>query len=222
MKFPDLLHRQHHAFAPVFDPVLTRSNCVSMDLSSSSREFDGLDERAMDAAIERKIEAAGAIAGAGGYLENRSLYRETELFQGDAGRCIHVGVDVFMPAGSAIFAPLDGIVHSFANRRVDGDYGPVIILRHELEGFGFHSLYGHLDEASLDGLGEGETIRKGELLARIGARPSNGNWPPHLHFQLIEDMQGNRGDYPGVVRPDELDFYRRNCPDPTPLLVAAA
>ena len=222
MNFSELLQRQHQAFAPVFDPALTRSNCVSMDLSSSSREFDDLDERSMDAAIERKIEAAGAVAGAGGYLENRSLYRETELFQGDAERCIHVGVDVFMPAGSAIFAPLDGIVHSFANRQVDGDYGPVIILRHELEGVGFHSLYGHLNEASLDGLSEGATIRKGELLARIGARPANGNWPPHLHFQLIEDMQGKRGDYPGVVRPGELDFYRRNCPDPTPLLVAAA
>jgi hypothetical protein len=48
----------------------------------------------------------------------------------------------------------------------------------------------------------------------------NGNWPPHLHFQLIRDMQGKRGDYPGVVRADELAFYRDNCPDPMALLVS--
>ena len=63
------------------------------------------------------------------------------------------------------------------------------------------------------------TIPAGSAFAQIGARPLNGNWPPHLHFQLVADMQGNRGDYPGVVRADELDYYRRNCPDPTSLLL---
>ena len=89
----------------------------------------------------------------------------------------------------------------------------------DLAGVEFHSLYGHLALASLDGLREGKAIRAGEVIASIGARPLNGNWPPHLHFQLIRDMQGNRGDYPGVVRPAELDYYRENCPDPRPLLV---
>jgi len=110
-------------------------------------------------------------------------------------------------------------VHSFANRKVRGDYGPVIILRHELDGVEFHSLYGHLAEASLAGLRVGKAVRAGELLARIGPRSVNGNWAPHLHFQLIRDMQGHSGDYPGVVRADELDFFRLNCPDPMALLV---
>jgi murein DD-endopeptidase MepM/ murein hydrolase activator NlpD len=218
MNLAELLLLQQDAFFPLFDPVLTESNCVDMDLSSSSREFDGLDERALDGAILQKLATAGAIAGVGGYLENRSLYQDTDLFQGDAERCIHIGVDVFMPAGSPVLSPLDGEVHSFANRQVSGDYGPVIILRHELAGFEFYSLYGHLSEASLQDLSEGKAIGAGERIARLGARPVNGNWPPHLHFQLIRDMQGYHGDYPGVVRPDELEFFRQNCPDPTRLI----
>jgi peptidoglycan LD-endopeptidase LytH len=218
----ETLVKQHRSlFAPVFDPVLTPGNSVAMDLSSSSREFAGLEEDLLDEAILQKLSAAGAIAGVGGYLENRSLYQHTDLFQGDSERCIHIGVDVFMPAETHLYAPLDGVVHSFADRQVSGDYGPVIILRHELDGFEFHSLYGHLSICSLQGLHEGRQIAAGQSFARIGARPANGNWPPHLHFQLVRDMQGNVGDYPGVVRPGELDFYRQNCPDPSPLLVRA-
>ena len=219
MNLETLVARHRQAFQPIFSPPLDASNTLAMQLSASNAEFDGLDEAAQDAEIFRRIESAGAVAGIGGYLENRSIYRHTELFQGDAERCIHIGVDVFMPAGTEIFAPLDGTVHSFANRQVDGDYGPVIILRHRLAGQRFHTLYGHLDEASLDGLVDGGAVAAGDKIAEIGARPRNGNWVAHLHFQLIADMQDCHGDYPGVVRPRELEFYRRNCPDPTPLLL---
>jgi len=220
MSLASLLEEHRDRFRPLFDPELTRSSCVAMDLSASGREFDGLQGEQLDAAILRKLADAGAMAGVGGYLENRSLYRDTDLFQGDAERSIHIGVDVFMASGSAVYAPLDGEVHSFANRQVQGDYGPVIILRHELEGTEFHSLYGHLSEDSLQGLHEGKPVAAGDPLARLGARAVNGNWPPHLHFQLIRDMQDYRGDYPGVVRPSQLEFFRRNCPDPMALLVA--
>ncbi|MGD8420196.1 MAG: peptidase M23, partial [Gammaproteobacteria bacterium] len=83
-----------------------------------------------------------------------------------------------------------------------------------------HSLYGHLSEESLNGLANGKPVRAGEELAAIGARPRNGNWVSHLHFQLIHDMQDCHGDYPGVVRPGEVEYYRVNCPDPTILLLA--
>jgi murein DD-endopeptidase MepM/ murein hydrolase activator NlpD len=220
MDFEAFIHRHRGAFTPIFDPALSADNTVYMELSSSTAGFEDLDERQQDAEIFRRIEATGAIAGIGGYLENRSVYRDTELFQGDAERSIHIGVDVFMPAGTALFAPLDGEVHSFANRQVYGDYGPVIILRHRLEDTVFHTLYGHLSEDSLDGLADGQPVRAGDRLAEIGARPRNGNWVAHLHFQLIREMQDFHGDYPGVVRPDEVEYYRANCPDPTVLLLA--
>jgi murein DD-endopeptidase MepM/ murein hydrolase activator NlpD len=219
MNLEYLIKRNLSTFVPLFNPVLTTGNTVYMDLSSSNREFDGISEIELDRAILAKLASAGALAGVGGYLENRSLYKDTELFQGDAQRCIHIGVDVFMPAGTSVYAPLDGEVQSFANRQLCGDYGPVIILRHRLDDFEFHTLYGHLSEDSLDGLVDGGSFAAGERLAEIGPRPVNGNWPPHLHFQLIRDMQGYRGDYPGVVRPRELDFFEQNCPDPSALIV---
>ena len=49
-------------------------------------------------------------------------------------------------------------------------------------------------------------------IAEIGPRPVNGNWTPHLHFQLIQDMQDYHGDYPGVVRPADLEFFTRELP----------
>ena len=220
MQLAQIVDQNRNRFSPMFDPVLTRDNTLYMELSGSSGDDDGASASEIDAAVFRRIEAAGAIAGVGGYLEKRSIYRDTDLFQGDAERCIHIGVDVFMPAATPIYAPLAGRVQSFANRRVAGDYGPVIILRHELDGFEFHTLYGHLSKASLDDLADGKPVAAGEQVAEIGPRPINGDWTPHLHFQLICDMQGKRGDYPGVVRPRDLDFYRVNCPDPMPLLLA--
>ena len=220
MTLAALIRNRHEQFAPLFDPPLTRANTVATTLSASGNEFAGLDEAAMDAAVFERIDAAGAIAGVGGYLEDRAVYRDTDLFQGDAERSIHIGVDVFMPAGTPVYAPLAGEVQSFANRQVHGDYGPVIILRHRLDDIEFHTLYGHLTEASLAGLEVGAAIAQGQRVAAIGARPLNGNWTPHLHFQLIHDIADWTGDYPGVVRRDELDFYRENCPDPMPLLVS--
>jgi murein DD-endopeptidase MepM/ murein hydrolase activator NlpD len=219
MNLDTFINKNRDAFTPMFDPVLTRANTMHMDLSTSNNEFDGLGESELDAAILNKLAAAGVLAGVGGYLENRGMYQDTDLFQGDAERSIHIGVDVFMPAGTVVHAPLGGTVQSFANRQLSGDYGPVIILRHEYDNFEFHTLYGHLSEASLEGLFEGKPVAAGEKIAAFGPRPVNGNWPPHLHFQLVEDMQSYRGDYPGVVRPAELEFFKQNCPDPMALIV---
>ena len=148
MNFEAFLRRNLDRFRSLFEPALTASNTMYMDLSSSNREFDGINEAELDRAIMHKLESTGRIAGVGGYLENRSVYSDTELFQGDEERCIHVGVDVFMPAATAVYAPLHGEVQSFANRQVYGDYGPVIILRHRLDDFEFHTLYGHLSAPS--------------------------------------------------------------------------
>ena len=52
------------------------------------------------------------------------------------------------------------------------------------------------------------------MIAEFGMRFENGNWPPHLHFQLIMDMEGWTGDYPGVCKFSEKDKWLANCPDP--------
>lgn len=151
----------------------------------------------------------------GGYLETRNLYSGNVIFSADEERRdVHLGVDFWATAGTRVVVPLGGEVHSFQNNAVQGDYGPTIILQHTLEGIVFHSLYGHLSLESLDGLYEGKQFRKGEVLATLGTPEENVNYAPHLHFQLIIDLQGKKGDYSGVCRASELDFYTQNCPDP--------
>jgi hypothetical protein len=82
----------------------------------------------------------------------------------------------------------------------------------------FHTLYGHLSLKSITGKQEGQDVEKGSWIASFGDLSENGNWPPHLHLQVILDMQGWKGDYPGVCKFSEREQYLSNCPDPDLLL----
>ena len=64
----------------------------------------------------------------------------------------------------------------------------------------------------------GTVVKKGEKIATLGLPPINGDYAPHLHFQIIIDMENNFGDYPGVCSKNKVDFYAKNCPDPNLLL----
>jgi very-short-patch-repair endonuclease len=130
-----------------------------------------------------------------------------------APRRLHLGVDVWGKPYTKVMAPLDGIVHSFAFNNAYGDYGATIILTHNIDGVTFHTLYGHLSLNSLKNLHEGEAVRRGDVFCEFGIPFENGQWPPHLHFQVILDMEGMRGDYPGVCRFSEREKYLANCPD---------
>lgn len=129
------------------------------------------------------------------------------------GRTIHLGIDIWGAPYTKVMAPLNGIVHSFAFNNAYGDYGATIILTHNLEGETFHTLYGHLSLNSIKNLYEGGNIYKGDVFAEFGIPFENGQWPPHLHFQIIKDMQGMKGDYPGVCAVSEREEYLNNCPD---------
>lgn len=133
-------------------------------------------------------------------------------------RRLHLGVDIWGPVGTKVMAPLNGIVHSFAFNNNDSDYGATIILTHNIDGVSFHTLYGHLSLNSLKNLYEGQPVTKGEVIAEFGMRFENGNWPPHLHFQIITDMGNWKGDYPGVCRFSEREQWLTSCPDPNLLL----
>lgn len=161
---------------------------------------------------------AGSKLGIGGYNEHRTVYSRSKVFDApnpeEEPRRLHLGIDIWGNAGTPVFAPLDGTVQSFAFNNRFGDYGATIILFHQLNGFSFHSLYGHLSLKNLEGLNEGKKISAGELIAHFGEPKENGHWPPHLHFQLIIDMEGNKGNYPGVCRFSEREKYLANCPNP--------
>ncbi|RCH56749.1 peptidase M23 [Mucilaginibacter hurinus] len=169
--------------------------------------------------INAQLSSCGYKYAAGGYMENRVIYKNRNLFEsGDKARSIHLGIDVWGMAGTAVYSPIAGIVHSFNDNSNDGDYGPTIIMQHDLNGFMLYSLYGHLSRKSLKGLFTGQQIKAGEQIGEFGVADENGGWPPHLHFQLMLDMEGMQGDYPGVCSLAEKDKYLKNVPDPTLLL----
>ncbi|NNE78588.1 MAG: peptidoglycan DD-metalloendopeptidase family protein [Pricia sp.] len=169
--------------------------------------------------IDEVINRNNAEVAYGGYLEKRNLYGGYTYFEQEGKhRNIHLGIDFWAKAGTKVLAPMHGVVHSFKNNARKGDYGPTIILQHVLNDFWFHTLYGHLSVESLVDIKIGMKFEKGNELGTLGTSDINVNYAPHLHFQIIVDMEGKKGDYPGVCARKDLEFYRENCPDPNMLL----
>lgn len=196
---------------------------IPLDLSPSNIELQHVDvsnSASFSEYVNSLIEQNNAGFAWGGYLEKRSIYKRSTVFNDDSvpERNIHLGIDLWCVAGTLVFAALDGIIHSFQNNDAWGDYGPTIIIEHQFEGIPFYTLYGHLAAESLEGITTGQKIQKGEQIAILGDATVNGDYPPHLHFQLIRDLQDKKGDYPGVCTESEVGFYRKNCPDPNLLL----
>ena len=157
--------------------------------------------------------------GIGGYDEHRTIYARSHHFDStEEPRRLHLGIDIWGKAGTPIFTPLGGYVHSFAFNDNYGDYGATIILHHQLDGISFNTLYGHLSLHDLDGLQEGKYICRGVEFAHFGEPKENGYWPPHLHFQIVQDMHQHKGDFHGVCKFSERDKWMDNCPDPDVIL----
>ncbi len=193
-----------------------------LDFTPRSADLEGSisppDVASFGELVNRHIAAAGAEIGIGRYGEIRGLYQSEVFASGpdDEPRTVHLGVDIFAPAGTGIFAPLGGVVHSFAENFSPLDYGPTIIIEHPGPdaAHSFYTLYGHLSRDSLHGLSVGMEIKKGQLLARMGDAAVNGGWPPHLHFQVVLDLLGYVGDFPGVARHSEAGVWQSLCPNP--------
>ncbi len=225
MNSGDPLHtsfmRYRESFFPVMPYLSGVTRCTAMDLSGTSRGFTSDVYHDIDrfcAYIQGILDMTGADYGIGGYLEDREMYARSRVFDA-AGepRRLHLGIDIWAVAGIPVFAPLSGIVHSTAINDSRGDYGGTLILSHELEGQPFHSLYGHMAHTVCDWK-PGDHVSAGQQIALLGIPSENGHWPPHLHFQIIRDMEGKQGDYPGVCRRSERARFQLNCPDPMPLL----
>lgn len=201
-----------------------RDKLLAMDFTEQNKALTTAlieDTSTFSQYINETLEAANALYGIGGYDEHRTVYARSRVFDGvkeEDARCIHLGIDIWGKAGTAVYAPLDGVVHSFAFNDAYGDYGATIILSHQISGAQFYSLYGHLALKDIKNLTEGKFINAGELFAHFGAPAENGQWPPHLHFQMIFDMEGQTGDYPGVCSLVNRAKYLANCPDPDALI----
>ncbi|MES2848524.1 MAG: peptidoglycan DD-metalloendopeptidase family protein [Bacteroidota bacterium] len=213
-----LLHYQH-TFHPVlaFDPDTDKLLPLDFTAANTQLNEDIITyTKHFTWHINQKLE--GYKYGIGGYNEDRILYKRSKHFDGKEPRTIHLGIDIWAAAGTKVYAPLGGVVHSTAFNNNFGDYGATIILQHQIDGIAFHTLYGHVSVKDLAPLPPGKFISRGELVAHFGEPSENGDWPPHLHFQIIEDMECKEGDYPGVCSVSERERYLTNCPDPNLIL----
>ncbi|MES2809092.1 MAG: peptidoglycan DD-metalloendopeptidase family protein [Bacteroidota bacterium] len=192
------------------------------DFTANNTELDidtVTDSEKFSAWVSNKLKAGNYKYGIGGYMEHRTIYARSSHFDtADEPRRLHLGIDIWGDAGTPVYAPLDGTIHSFQDNNNFGDYGPTIILQHNLDGLILYSLYGHLSRQSLMGLTVGQVINKDQQIATFGHADENGNWPPHLHFQLMFDIGDKRGDYPGVAKFSEKDKWIQNIPDPNIIL----
>ncbi|HET9709858.1 MAG TPA: aminotransferase class III-fold pyridoxal phosphate-dependent enzyme, partial [Gemmatimonadales bacterium] len=194
-----------------------------VDLSVSSVLLGDLNTAADTAAFSRTIAdaaaAQGGTMGVGRYDEPRLVYT-SDAFRvagndGPEWRTIHIGLDLFLPPGTPVFAPLGGVVHSFRDNAAPKDYGPTVILKHTVEGdLTFFTLYGHLDRDSLGWLRPGQPVPLGSVVGRVGDVDVNGGWAPHLHFQIVTDLLEYQGDFPGVARPIQRSAWKSLSPDP--------
>ncbi|MGH7538266.1 MAG: aminotransferase class III-fold pyridoxal phosphate-dependent enzyme, partial [Gemmatimonadales bacterium] len=223
----DWLRQHQDDLSHVVEPDLARQTAV-LDLSVGSALFGDLrapsDVGRFSHAIATALEEAGAVVGIGRYDEPRPIYTSatfrTDSNDGPEWRTVHVGLDLFLPPGTPVCAPLGGVVHSFRDNAAPLDYGPTVVLRHSVDAgqLTFYTLYGHLDRESVAWLRPGQPIANGTPVGRVGDSSVNGGWPPHLHFQIVTDLLDHEGDFPGVVRPSQRAVWTSLSPDPNLIL----
>jgi 4-aminobutyrate aminotransferase-like enzyme/Ser/Thr protein kinase RdoA (MazF antagonist) len=211
--------------APVVDPDPRTAPSLVFDLSVGSlllgADPGNVETAALTPLLFGAMERSSVRLGIGRYDEPRALYSgpayATTEQPTDERRTVHLGIDLFVAAGTPVCAPLDGVVHLVARNAAPKDYGPLIILRHETGGEPVFTLFGHLGEDALR-LSPGQSVRRGERIASVGAPPSNGDWPSHLHFQVILDLLDLHADFPGVALPSQRAVWTALSPDPNVLL----
>lgn len=203
-----------------FDP--SNDQLLPLDFTANNKELTPeilADTVIFSQWVNDKLIANNARYGIGGYNEHRTIYSRSEHFDTiEEPRRLHLGIDIWGPAETPIYNFYEATVHSFKFNDNFGDYGATIILQYQLADLVVYGLYGHLSLASLSGLATGQIIPAGKQFATFGVKEENGYWPPHLHFQLIFDMQGMEGDYPGVCQFSKRDIFLANCPDPALIL----
>lgn len=220
-KFKKWAAAQEFSMTELF-PSIQRADVQLLDLSSSStwvghrNNFNDLDEFQFKIDKLQKEHPSKIIAG--GYLEPRSLYTSTAYDKignyGRESRTVHLGVDFWLPEHTPVHALFDGEVVITVNDIGDKEYGGLVILKHQAEDFEFYTLYGHNTPESALLHHVGDIIKKGEKISILANYPENGNWAPHLHFQIMLSILDYTNDFPGVAYPNQLSVWKSLCLDP--------
>ncbi|MFH1154036.1 MAG: peptidoglycan DD-metalloendopeptidase family protein [Pseudomonadota bacterium] len=217
MIYPFMLYSDRVEHCPVFTGL--EGDPYVADLSFRSPLLEGTDARdqkTFQAVLERHM-GHGCHWGFAPYLERRdTLLGDCPQMVAER-RFIHLGLDVIVPKGTPLHAPLAATVDESGYESGEGNYGGFVLLRHEGDWFKtFYSLYGHLCRTTLPETGK--TLKAGEAFAEIGDFHENGNWFHHTHIQVIT-QKGKEFGYvsKGYCSRDDLIDMNDLCPSPIPL-----
>jgi murein DD-endopeptidase MepM/ murein hydrolase activator NlpD len=223
INLPSILEKYQTHFSKILSADLYAQGFCHIDLSANNVALNLLDLQDVKTCETYIHSLCQDKIGIGGYAEKRAWYAQSPVFRNEiTARNIHLGVDIWAKAYTNVYNFMAGKIHSFAYNEGFGNYGGTIIMEYELENNAtkiiFYVLYGHLSKQSLVNLFEGKTFEKGEKIAELGEPHENGGWAAHLHFQIIGDMQGNKGDFIGVAYENEQQHYLELCPNPNLIL----
>lgn len=214
-------NRKGNNFFPLLGKKYEAEDYLHMDLSTANESLNGVNDQSdLAKYISIFTKDNDEKIPFGGYGEKRNLYQSGLFKSSEEPRNIHLGIDIWHKENTPLYAPLNGEV-AYVQYNDNGlDYGHTLIIRAGKEyGKHIYMLFGHLSNSVWTLITQGHSVKQGQLIAHIGDMHENGGWVPHVHFQLIHDLQGNKGDYPGVCKESEKDFYLNNCPDPTRIIL---
>ena len=183
-----LLQKHRNEFHRVIDFAATKETICQFDFTEKNAALGAVgikDRNHFFQYIQTQLDQSGSKYAIGGYAENRTIYNMDHFTDGKEPRTLHLGIDIWGEAGTKVYAPIGGMVHSFAFNNHKGDYGATIILQHQLETIVFHTLYGHVSLADLAQLHEGQYFNRGEVIAHFGNPPKMETGPPTCIFRSL-------------------------------------
>ncbi len=217
MYYPFMLFNESTEHCPIFPGL--RGDPFVADLSWQSQLLENSparDQKAFQKVLE-KIMAPNYLWGFSPYLERRDTLLADCPQMAAEKRFYHLGMDIIVPVGTPLCAPLKAVVVESGYEAGEGNYGAFVLLRHDGPNFApFFSLYGHLSRQHLPT--EGHAFEAGEIFSKIGDFPENGNWFHHTHLQIITEKGLAEGYLSkGYCTKGDLTEMNALCPSPVPL-----
>lgn len=159
----------------------------------------------------------------GGWMEDRSIVW-SDTYLRETGNFLHLADDFNVPAGTMVFCVADGpIVHMGTDSPLKGGWGGHIVQKIQFHGKPHALIYCHLGfmqprDTPCD-------ISKGDFIGLVGNKSENGGWGPHLHLQLVADIDDVTDwahfmdkEIDGYGKVSDIEYWAKRCPDPTPLI----
>ena len=202
---------QEFAGGPMFFPLDDASDVLRAEKTTK----DG--QKNLQLAIEKMMAENDSTWAISGYPEKRAELADYPLDIRE-NRPWHIGVDISAPKGTKLYAPLDSVVEEVGNETERGNYGGYIVLKHDVDGCVFYTIYGHLNFEKFPQLGA--SLRAGDCFGEMGDMSQNGNWFYHVHMQVLTQRGFDEGwSQRGLCSEEQLVTIHELCPNPLFLIL---